>query len=213
MINQQTAILPVRTRISILERLAPSLSFALAALSGAVGAIYMQRFFRTLSAAENAGYVAYYMGMAEVDLLIGVVLGLSVVVGIAGIIVAAIRVFTANRTASPPGVLFLVPAGISLISPLMTGYAGAVANLAMGSASGIANAGDKIAVLNWAAIGVTAIALVVLAIFTFVPFRSKNGRKFSPVLFLIIIEGAVVAAAVAFFLEMQMCWALAEKHY
>lgn len=213
-INPQTAVPPERVRVSILERLVPSLSFALAAIAGAAGAVYIQMVFRGMRMAENAGLAAFYGGLAEVHSVVIVILVLAVAVGVVGIIVAAARMFTTNRTSSPPGVLFLGPAGISFLSPFLTGYAASLAVSAVKDpgASGLAGAAGTIEVLSWAAIGGAAFALLVLAVFTFMPFRSRTGRKFTPVLFLLLLEGAVAALAVAFVVELRMCWSLAEMY-
>jgi hypothetical protein len=185
MLNPQIAAPSERARVSILERLAPSFSFSLATIAGAVGAAYIQWVFRALRMAENAGFAAVYGGLAEAHSVVTVILVLAAVIGVLGIIVAAARMFTTNRTASPPGFLFLVPAGISVLSPLIMGYAAslAVSTLKDPQGSGISGVAGTIEVLNWTAIGATLFALLILVVFTFVPFRSRTGRKFTPVIF------------------------------
>lgn len=214
MINQQTPVPPERVRVSILEKLFPSLSFALAAVGGAAGAITIQSVFRALRVAETAGAAAIIGGMAEVNLVMAVFLGLAALVGVIGIVVAAARMFTENRTSSPSGVFYLVPAGLSLVPPLLTGYAASlpVSAVRIPPSGGISALADTIGVLCWAAIGTSILALLLLAVYTFVPFGSRTGRKFTPLVFLLLIEGAVAAFAVAFLFELRMCWSLVEMY-
>lgn len=207
MINPQAPAALERARVSIIERLVPSFSFAIAALGGAAGAIYMQMVFRAMRESESAGIGTVYGAMAEVNLVLAVVSTLAAGVGVIGIIVAAARIFTTNRTSSPPGVLFLLPAGISLLSPFISGYAASLtlSAVTMPASGGLGGVIGTIEILNWAAIGIAVFALFGLALFTFIPFRALPGRRFTPVLFLLIIEGAVAALAIAFFLEYRMC--------
>src|SRR5689334_3582228 len=95
-------------RVSIFERLVPSLAFALASIAGIVGAMMIIRFFNIMREAETAGYAAFYGGVGEIEIITGVVLALAAFLGAIGILVSAIRLFTTNTTSSPPGVAFLL---------------------------------------------------------------------------------------------------------
>ncbi|HVF46400.1 MAG TPA: hypothetical protein VNA17_02425 [Pyrinomonadaceae bacterium] len=201
--------------MSIVERLVPSLSFAVAALSGAAAAMWLQMVLRAMRNAENAGYTAFYNAMAEVYAIGGISLMIALALGLVGIATSAARMFTANRTASPTGVLFLLPAGICLVPALLVDYAGWLAVSAVNTpgSPGISGIAVTISVLNWAAVGTVVLAFLILAMFSFIPFRSRKGRKFSPVLCLIFIEVVIAALAVSFLLGLRMCWSLAEAHY
>lgn len=214
MLNPQIAVPPERARVSILERLIPSFSLALAAIAGAAGALYLQWVFRGLRAAENAGIGAVFGGLAEVHSVVTVILAIAAVVGLAGIAVAAARMFTANQTSSPPGILFLLPAGTSFLSPFVMGYAASLTVSALNDPQGrgLSAAAGTIDILNWTSIGLAILALLVLLVFAFLPFRSRTGRKITPVIFLFLIEGAIVALAIAFFVELRMCIALARMN-
>jgi len=109
-------------RVSILERIVPSLAFIVAAVSGAVGGAMLIRFFSLLSQAELAGYAAFFGGVAEIELAVGGVLILAVALCAIGIVVSIIRLFTTNTTASPPGLLFLMLGLLSLVPPFAIHY-------------------------------------------------------------------------------------------
>jgi len=213
--DPQAAVAPERAPVSILERLAPSLSFALLAISGAAGAMSIKIVFRALGESESVGLDAFYSAMAEVHALAGGILAAAALAGMLGIGVAAVRMFTTNRTSSPPGVLFLLPAGISFISPLITGYAGwlAISTVNNPYLSGIGEVSNTIWVLNWTAIAATAFALVFLVAFAFIPFTSRHGRKYTPVVFLLVIEAAIVAITILFFLVLRMCMSLTSNSF
>src|SRR5687767_5035989 len=111
-----------RVRVSILERLVPSIAFAVAALSGAVGVGMVIRFFTLLRQAESAGYAAFFGGMSEIELVVGAVLVFAVVLCTIGVVVSVIRLFTTNTKASPPGLLLLGAGLVSLIPPFALHY-------------------------------------------------------------------------------------------
>src|SRR5687768_12289630 len=102
-------------RVSIAERLVPSIGFAVAALSGAVGGVMVFRFLSALRQAESAGYAGFFGGLSEIEIVVGVVLVLAAVLVAFGVLGSVIRMFTTNTTASPPGILFLVAGMLSLV--------------------------------------------------------------------------------------------------
>ena len=215
MINPPTPQAPERSRVSIVERVVPSMSFALASLSGAAAAAWMQLVFSAMRSVENAGYAAFYSAMTEAYAVGMVGLTMAAVVGLGGVATSAVRMFTVNKRSSPPGALFLFPAGLCLTPPLLTDYAGSLATAAVRNpvSGGLSSVSGTIDILNWLTIGVALFSLLFLAAFSFVPFNSRNGRKAAPVLFLVLIEGAVAALLASYALALYNCWTLAQANY
>lgn len=184
-------------RVSIIERLVPSLGFAVTALSGVVGAFMIFRFFRLIRSAENAGYAAFFAGMVEIEFAVGVVLVIGAVLVAFGILVSIIRLFTTNTTSSPPGILFLPVALLSVIPAFAIHYAmhwmkEVLLNPVAGGVSGIA---EWVTYISYFAIGFAVVILLVLLAFSFVPFKARPGRKVSALIFLMIAEILIAVLA------------------
>ncbi|HEX6124181.1 MAG TPA: hypothetical protein VFZ23_02295 [Pyrinomonadaceae bacterium] len=190
----------VTSRVSILERLIPSVAFAVAALSGAIGGVLILYFLETLRQAETAGRVAFFLGTAKIEGAMGAMMAIAAVIGGIGVIVALVRMFTENRKASPPGVLFVVGV-LALLPPFAIHYVlrrmeGAVDMPEAGGISGIA---ETVYAGTYFAIGAPVVLIIVLLAISFVPFSSRLGRKISPTVVLIIIEVFIVALTMIFF--------------
>ena len=189
-------------RVSIAERLVPSLGFAVAALSSVVGAVMVFRFLSALRQAENAGYAAFFGGLSEIEVAVGVVLVFAFVLVAIGILVTVVRMFTKNTTASPPGILFLIAGGLSLVPPLTLHYCLNLMKKVVTDPSvegGISSIADTVTMLLYFAIGATAVIAIVLLAFSFIPFTSRGGRKFSPLICLLLME-ILIAVLVGIFL-------------
>lgn len=201
-------------RASILEKLVPSAALATVALSGPAGAVMMMHVFAALRSSESAGYAAVYGAMAEVHTVPAVILSSAAAIGAVGIIVAAIRMFTKNETASASGFLYIVPAAVSFVPPILTGLAGwyVIKAINTPASGGVSGAVDMVTTLNWASIGTAAFALLVLGAFAFIPFKGRVGRKFSPVLILLLIEFVIIAASLAFSMVMRMCYQMRDLY-
>ena len=192
-----------RTRVSILERLVPAFAFVIAAISGAIGALMIFRFLSSMKRAETAGYAAFFGGVVEIELVVGGILIFAAVLCAIGILVSIIRLFTANTTSSPPGVLFLLAGFLSLVPPFAVHYVlhlmkGAVASPGSGGVSMIAG---TVTAVSYFAIGSAAvIALVALALAS-IPFSSRAGRKASPLVCLMLVEILIVVLMGVYFWE------------
>jgi TonB family protein len=197
------SLTPVSQRVSILERIIPSLGLIIAALSGAVGALLLFRFLAAMKQAETAGYAAFYGGMAEVELVVGMVLALAAFVLGVGVVVSVVRLFTTNTTSSPPGIMFLVLGLLSLVPPfalhyLMHAMKEIVSHPEPGS-GGISSIAGKIDFVSYFAIGSGLLLVLVFLAFSFIPFSSRAGRKVSPLVCLIIAGALIVAMAGIYF--------------
>lgn len=202
MIQQgQFAQIPEKARVSMLERFVPSISLGLAALSGSAGSAMWLWTVSRFRAEQNVGLAAFYAAMTQVKLAAIIFLVAAAILGSAGIVVSAVRMFTSNRKSSPPGTLFAVLGFLSLISPLLFGIAlWLIFDSVEPGNGGIAAWTGTVQVFSIAAFVASGLSILALLVFSFVPFSAKLGRKFSPLIFLIIVELAIVVTAVDFFL-------------
>lgn len=186
------ANIPGSVRVSILERLVPSLAFAIVAMSGAVGGAMLIRFFTLLGQSENAGYGAFFGGTAEIEFAVGVVLVFAAVLCAIGISVSAIRLFTTNTTASPPGILFLMTGLVSLVPTLALHYAirlmKGVVMSPIPADGGVSAVADTVRTVAYFAIGAGGVIALAMLAFSFIPFRSRAGRKASTLASLMLVE-------------------------
>ncbi len=182
----------ISTRVSIFERLVPSLAFTIVAISGAVGGLMVIRFLRTLQQVENAGHDAFFGGMAEIEFVVGVVLVVAAVLCAIGIIVSFIRLFTTNATASPPGILFLMTGLLSIVPTLALHYVLRSMKAVLISPDltegGVSAVADTAINVSYFAIGSAVLIALVLLAFSFIPFRSQPGRKASPLVCLLLVQ-------------------------
>jgi TonB family protein len=197
-------------RVSILERIVPSLAFIVAAVSGAVGGAMLIRFFSLLSQAELAGYAAFFGGVAEIELAVGGVLILAVALCAVGIVVSIIRLFTTNKTASPPGLLFLMLGLLSLVPPFAIHYVLHTMKEVVTSPDPAAGFGTLTTAAYFAIGGPVVITLVLLA-FPFVPFTSRAGRKSSPIVCLMFVAIVTATLAGIYFWEARKSIAARDK--
>src|SRR6188474_3985939 len=100
MTPDQNGAVPVR--VSILERLMPSLGLAMSAIAGAVGGAMTLQFINRMRTNETAGIQAFYTGTSVVEFVVGIILVIAAVVTGIGVLVSLIRLFTDNTKASPP---------------------------------------------------------------------------------------------------------------
>jgi hypothetical protein len=188
---------------SVAERFVPSLSYALAAISGPIGALLVQQFFSTLRTAENAGYAAFFGGLARIEMIIGGVLAIAAFLGFAAVVAALARLFVPRKRPSPPGsVLFfaglisLIPAGLVLYS-MQT----AAAVVTSGSRGGVSAVAGTIMTTLYIAAGIAALIVIGLVAFCLVPFRARPGRKYTTLIGLLLAEILIISLSVKFFLE------------
>src|ERR1044072_2536071 len=89
------------SRVSILARIGPALSYALPALGAAGSAYLFIMVMRAMREAEAAGIGAVSRGLSGANLLIVIALYLAIVVGVIGIVIRFARMFMTTTTASP----------------------------------------------------------------------------------------------------------------
>ena len=193
--------IPEKARVSIAERLVPAIGFAVAAAVGAVGGLTTLRNLNALRNSENAGFEAFFGATAEVEAMAGAILAIAAVLGVFGIAVSAVRMFTTNRTASPSGIRVLAAGLLSLLPAFGIHFTlhmleGAVINRVSGGVSAVA---ETVTMLTYISMAGTAVVFLVLLAFAFVPVSARLGRRYSTIVCLLIVEAAVIGMAAIFF--------------
>lgn len=200
--------IPERLSVSILERLVPSIGFAVAAIAGAAGAMMMQQLLYRLRTSETAGLQLFYGGVARIDLAVGIILLIAVFILAIGLLVCLIRMFAATSKSSSPGLLLFVVGGFSLLPSLLTGISIylAMASVVGPQMPGVSSVATPINVLTVASIIIACLMILVLGAFSFISFSSRADRKYSPLLLLLVLEIGAVCAAVSYFWLFSICF-------
>lgn len=200
-------------RVSIIERLVPSLGLAVTALAGVVGAVMIFRFISLLRLSESAGYYSFFAGVLEIEFGVTIVLIFATILTTLGGFVALIRLFTTNTKSSPPGFFFLILGLLSLVPPLAIHY---VLHLMKGIVTapesvpgGISSAAGTVEMVSWFALAAGLFIPIILLAFSLIPFSSRPGRKASPIICLILV--AIAVAAMTGIFAWEASTSLAEK--
>ena len=197
---------PVR-RVSVLGRLVPAFSYAVTSPACIISAVLLFGVMRAMRMAETAGISAVAGGMAEANLPISITLYFATAVGMIGIIVAVIRLFTTNMTASPSAWFFLIAGCIGLAPLLLLWQSETVFIQAISPGSGgVVRAAASIQLWLTLTIVFALIADSILLIASLVPLPAvmRTRRAYAPLLVLVLMELGLIAMAVAF--QMRTSW-------
>src|SRR2546426_11796579 len=88
----------IPSRVSILARIVPALSYAIPMFGAALSSVLFMGVMRAMRMAESAGIAAVAGGMAEADFFVLVALYLAIFVGVIGIVVMVIRSLMTTTT-------------------------------------------------------------------------------------------------------------------
>jgi hypothetical protein len=195
----------VPTRVSILARLIPAISYALPALGAALSALLFIGVMQAMRNAESAGIAAVAGGMSEANVSTVIALYLAVFVGLIGIVVGIVRCVSPTTTASPATWFFLV-AGILGLAPVLTLWQAESLLLEVitsGSGPGIVAVANQISMLLMLTIGLAAVGVLILLVASVIPLPAavRAKRKWAPLIFLVIIELALMAMTVHYHLR------------
>jgi hypothetical protein len=195
----------VPNRVSILARLAPSLSYALPALGAALSALLFINVMQAMRNAESAGIAAVAGGMSEANLAVVLTLYLAIFVGFIGIIVGLVRAFTTTTTASPAGWFFLI-VGLFGLAPMLTLWQAEsllVGVLTSRSGPGIVAVASQISMFLMLTIVLAAVACLVLLVASVVPLPAlmRANGKWTPLIFLVVMELAVIGMTILYHLR------------
>jgi len=197
------------TRVSIIARLVPALSYALPALGAGVSAILLLSVLRAMRNAEAAGLGAVAAGISEANIAILVTLYLAIFLGICGIVIGLIRLFTTTVTASPSAWYYLI-AGVLGIAPLLALWRAqsllldAIFPRPVGA--GVSAVAEQITLFSIVAVVLGVVSILILLASPFVPLPSvlRAKRKWAPLIMLLLMETAIIAMTV--FYHLRTAW-------
>jgi hypothetical protein len=195
------------TRVSILARLIPAFSYALPALGAALSALLFIGVARAMRNAEAAGIGAIAGGMSEANLVIVVTLYLAVFVGLIGVVVGFVRCLSQTTTASPAGWFFLIGVlGFAPVLALWQAESLFIEVLISRSGPGVVAVADQINICLTLALGTAALGVLVLLVASVIPLPAvlRAKRKWAPVVFLVLMELALIVMTVAY--HMRTSW-------
>jgi hypothetical protein len=210
----------IPSRVSVLSRLIPALSYAMPAAAAGLSSILFQRLMRAMSSLSWAGGPGTVKAvLSEVNLPTLIALYLAVILGVIGIVVAVIRLRAATTTASPSAWFFLIGGGLGL-APLLLFWAGESLFLevmfsGMGvysklffldNGSPLYEVAARIQLCLTLALITSAVGVLILLVASLVPlpakFRAK--RNYAPLIVLVLMELLLVVMAAAF--QIRTSW-------
>jgi len=195
---------PVR-QVSVLGRLVPAFAYGVAAPACVVSAVLLFGLLRALNVAETASVAAVAGGMAEATLPTAQALNFACAVGLIAILVAIIRLFTTNTTASP-SVLFLLIAALIGLLPLAllwqaeSIFIAALAQARLPGSGGLSHSAATIQ--TWLILtmvfGVVTAAILLIGSLIPLPGIMRARRGYASLLVLLLMEAALIGMAVIF---------------
>src|ERR1044072_196707 len=198
---------PAPSRVSILARIVPALSYALPALGAAGSAYLFIMVMRAMREAEAAGIGAVSRGLSEANLVIVVTLYLAIVVGFIGIVIGFARMFMTTTTASPSAWFYLIT-GILGFAPMCALWQAPARLLVVmfSRSSNIAMVASKITILLMLALSVGLVSILVLLVASVIPLPRflHAKRKWAGPVILIVMEIAVIVMTVLY--HMRTAW-------
>jgi hypothetical protein len=195
------------SRVSILARIVPALSYALPALGAAGSAYLFIMVMRAMREAEAAGIGAVSRGLSEANLVIVVTLYLAIVVGFIGIVIGFARMFMTTTTASPSAWFYLIT-GILGFAPMCALWQAQslLLEVMFSRSSNIAMVASKITILLMLALSVGLVSILVLLVASVIPLPRflHAKRKWAGPVILIVMEIAVIVMTVLY--HMRTAW-------
>ena len=206
----ETQFPTARTRVSILARVVPALSYALPAFGAVISALMLINVFRAMRYAEAAGLGAVSAGISEANLAVVVTLYLGVVLGFVGVVIGLVRMFASVTTATPSAWYFLITGIIGLVPILLLWEA---QSLLLGvifgrTSGGVVEVARQVTLLSIMTMLLGAVSILIVLVSAFVPLPRvlHAKRKWAPVVMLLLVETAVVSMTVLFHLRSAWLW-------
>jgi hypothetical protein len=199
---------PTPTRVSIIARIVPAFSYVLPALGAAVSALLLLNVLRAMRNAAAAGIGAVAGGISEANVAILVTLYLAIFIGICGIIIGVVRLFTTTVTASPSAWYYLI-AGILGLAPMFALWRAQsllLDAIFSRSGGGVAEVAGQITLFSIVAVVSGIVSILILLASSFVPLPAvlRAKRKWAPLIMLLLMETAIIAMTV--FYHLRTAW-------
>ena len=194
------------TRVSIIARIVPALSYALPALGAAVSAMRLLGVLRAMRNAEGAGIGAVAGGVSEANFAILATLYLAIFVGGAGVVIGLVRLFTATVTASPSAWYYLIGGILGLLPMFALWYAQSLlldAIFPRSTGAGVSEVAGQITLFSIVAIVLGGVSILILLVSSFAPLPAilRGKRKWAPLISLLVMESAIIAMTVVYHLR------------
>ena len=195
----------VRSRVAVVARLVPALSYAIPVAGAALSSILVMGVMRGMRFASSTGLSAATAGLSESGLPVLIALYLAIICGVAGIVVAVIRLMVPTTTVSPSAWFFLIGGGLGLIPVALLWEAESVFIQAISPSSrGVAYAASTIELLLTLTLVAAPVSLLLLLAGSVWPLSSRSRPKWGPLVALVVVELALIVAAVAF--QVRISW-------
>jgi hypothetical protein len=178
------------------------LSFAVADIGGIVGAVMVMQLFERMRSSDTAGTGSVFLMLTSVDETVGAVLVVATIIGAAGVLVCVVRMFKVNNTASPPGILYIVPALTGLGAPVIIAYISWMIISALTwprDLDQLGREGTQVGQLYLVALFLGIFSIADALAVALIPFRARLGRKISPVIFSLLLTIATAALGATVF--------------
>lgn len=203
--NPEELLQPAPTRVSILARVVPALSYALPALGAAVSAMLLLNVLNAMRNAEGAGIGAVTGGVSEANVAILVTLYLATFIGGAGVVIGLVRLFTTTVTASPSAwyYLFTGVLGLAPMFALWRAQSLLLDAIFSRTGAGVAEVAGQINLFAIIAMVLGVISILVLLASSFVPLPAVLAakRKWPPLIALLVMETAIIVMTVVYHLR------------
>jgi hypothetical protein len=113
-----------------------------------------------------------------------------------------------EKTASPSGISYILLGTLSLVPVGIRWYSGSIiiGVIAGTSVREAGLVGSTVAEMSIAAMVITPVVLFVLLAWSLIPFKAKPGRRFLPLIALVVMEIALIATAAMFQLRVAELW-------
>lgn len=192
------------TRISIIARIVPVFSYLLPALGAAVSALLLKGVMAAMRTVEGAGIAVAAAGISEANLAILVTLYLAILVGIAGVVIGLVRMFTTTVTASPSAWYFLV-AGVLGVAPMFALWRAQslLLDVLISRTVGIAAVAGQINLFSIVAavLGIASVFVLLVSAFVPLPRILFANRKWASLIMLLIMETVIIVMTVVYHLR------------
>lgn len=195
------------SRVSILARLVPVLSYLVPLAGSALSALLIVRTFQAMRNAETAGIAAVSTGISEANLPVLIGLYFAILLGTIGIIVIVVRCFISTTTASPSAWFFAVAGSLTFIPLVFLWKAESLLIQGISPGSGnIVFLASTIQLYLTVTLVTTATFALILLVASLAPLPSilKAKRSYAPLVVLMLIEVALIGMAVAF--QVRTSW-------
>ena len=192
-------------RVSVLARILPALPCWVLMLGAALSAILIMGVMNGMRNAETAGIGAVATGVAQANLSIVLSLYLAILLMTISIIVAVVRMFTANKTAAPSVWFFAIAELLAIVPLALAWKADSLLVGALIARANVALIASNVQLCLTLALVTAGLFSLILLVVSVIPLPSilRARQSWPPVVMLALMEISLIALAIAFQLHMS----------